>query len=187
MQAKHGRAGKHKRYQRAAVLALTVLLIILLAGRVLPVCAGKNVPAGASLKQAKPGQTLCFPLETAAWRVSDPYGWRKDPFTGEKAFHRGVDLACGEGTPVLAALDGLVTAARRGTAYGNYVRLTHGDGQETLYAHMQYLYVRAGEVVAAGQRLGTAGQTGRATGAHLHFEFLTGGIRYDPSAALSLP
>lgn len=154
MQAKHGRAGKHKRYQRAAVLALTVLLIILLAGRVLPVCAGKNVPAGASLKQAKPGQTLCFPLETAAWRVSDPYGWRKDPFTGEKAFHRGVDLACEEGTPVLAALDGVVTAARRGTAYGNYVRLTHGDGQETLYAHMQYLYVRAGEVVAAGQRLG---------------------------------
>ena len=52
---------------------------------------------------------------------------------------------------------------------------------------MQYLYVRAGEVVAAGQRLGTAGQTGRATGVHLHFEFLTGGIRYDPSAALSLP
>ncbi len=187
MQAKHGRAGKHKRYQRAAVLALTALLIILLAGRVLPVCAGKNVPAGASLKQAKPGQIFCFPLETAAWRVSDPYGWRKDPFTGEKAFHRGVDLACGEGTPVLAALDGVVTAARRGAAYGNYVRLTHGDGQETLYAHMQYLYVRAGEVVAAGQRLGTAGQTGRATGAHLHFEFLTGGIRYDPSAALSLP
>ena len=176
MQAKHGRAGKHNRYQRAAVLALTVLLIILLAGRVLPVCAGKNVPAGASLKQ-----------ETATWRVSDPYGWRKDPFTGEKAFHRGVDLACEEGTPVLAALDGVVTAARRGTAYGNYVRLTHGDGQETLYAHMQYLYVRAGEVVTAGQRLGTAGQTGRATGAHLHFEFLTGGIRYDPSAALSLP
>ena len=180
MQAKHGRAGKHNRYQRAAVLALTVLLIILLTGRVLPVCAGKNIPAGASLKQAKPGQILCFPLETAAWRVSDPYGWRKDPFTGEKAFHRGVDLACGEGTPVLAALDGVVTAARRGAAYGNYVRLTHGDGQETLYAHMQYLYVRAGEVVAAGQ-------TGRATGAHLHFEFLTGGIRYDPSAALSLP
>ena len=181
MQAKHGRAGKHKRYQRAAVLALTALLIILLA-----VCAGKNVPAGASLKQAKPGQTLCFPLETAAWRVSDPYGWRKDPFTGEKAFHRGVDLACAEGTPVLAALDGVVTAARRGTAYGNYVRLTHGDGQETLYAHMQYLYVRAGEVVAAGQRLGTAGQTGRATGAHLHFELRRQGTACDPSALLGL-
>ena len=187
MQAKHGRAGKHKRYQLAAVLALTVLLIILLAGRVVPVCAGKNVPAGASLKQAKPGQTLCFPLETTAWRVSDPYGWRKDPFTGKDTFHQGVDLACAEGTTVRAVLDGVVTMARRSATYGNYLCISHPDGQETLYAHMQYLYVRAGEVVAAGQRLGTAGQTGRATGAHLHFEFLTGGIRYDPSAALSLP
>lgn len=187
MQAKHGRAGKHKRYQRAAVLVLTVLLIILLAGRVLPVCAGKNVPAGASLKQAKPGQTLCFPLETAAWRVSDPYGWREDPFTGKDTFHQGVDLACAEGTTVRAVLDGVVTTARRSATYGNYLRISHPDGQETIYAHMQYLYVRAGEVVQAGQSLGTVGQTGRATGAHLHFEFLTGGIRYDPSAALNLP
>lgn len=158
-----------------AAVMLAVLLLVLLTGTVLRACAGMAE------------KSFLFPLETTEWRVSDPYGWRKDPFTGEKAFHRGVDLACEEGTPVLAALDGVVTAARRGTAYGNYVRLTHGDGQETLYAHMQYLYVRAGEVVAAGQRLGTAGQTGRATGAHLHFEFLTGGIRYDPSAALSLP
>lgn len=187
MQAKHGRAGEHRRYQRAAVLALTALLIILLAGRVLPACAGKNVPAGASLKQAKPGQTLCFPLETAAWRVSDPYGWRKDPFTGKDTFHQGVDLACAEGTTVRAVLDGVVTTARRSATYGNYLRISHPDGQETIYAHMQYLYVRAGEVVQTGQSLGTVGQTGRATGAHLHFEFLTGGIRYDPSAALSLP
>ena len=187
MQAKHGRAGEHRRYQRAAVLALTVLLIILLAGRVLPVCAGKNVPVGASLKQAKPGQTLCFPLETTAWRVSDPYGWRADPFTGQEEFHRGVDLACAEGTVVRAALDGVVTAARRSVTYGNYVRLIHADGQETIYAHMQYLYVRAGEIVTTGQQLGTTGQTGRATGAHLHVEFLAGGIRYDPSAALGLP
>ena len=67
------------------------------------------------------------------------------------------------------------------------LQLLHPDGTETLYAHLQYLYVRTGETVQAGQILGTAGQTGRATGAHLHFEFLTGGIRYDPSAALSLP
>lgn len=187
MQAKHGRAGKYRSYKGAAVLALTALLVVVLAGMVLPVCAGKNAPAGASLKQAKPGRALCFPLETTAWRVSDPYGWREDPFTGAEAFHRGVDLACGEGTTVRAVLDGVVTAARRSATYGNYVRLTHADGQETLYAHMQYLYVRAGEVVQTGQRLGTAGQTGRATGAHLHFEFLSGGIRYDPSDALGLP
>ena len=186
MQTKRvGQAGKYKN-RAAAVLILAVLLVMLLAGVVLPACAAKNAPAGASLKQAKPEQTLCFPLETTAWRVSDPYGWRNDPFTGEEAFHRGVDLACGEGTAVCAALDGVVTAARRSSTYGNYVRLSHPDGQETLYAHLQYLYVRAGEVVKAGQQLGTAGQTGRATGAHLHFEFLVRGIRYDPSGALNL-
>lgn len=187
MKAKYGRAGEHRRYQRAAVLALTVLLIILQAGRVLPVCAGKNAPAGASLKQAKPGKILCFPLETAAWRVSDPYGWRKDPFTGKDTFHQGVDLACAEGTTVRAVLDGVVTTARRSATYGNYLRISHPDGQETIYAHMQYLYVRAGEVVTAGRSLGTVGQTGRATGAHLHFELLEKGARRDPSAALQLP
>ena len=66
-------------------------------------------------------------------------------------------------------------------------RISHPGGQETVYAHMQYLYVRAGEVVSAGQCLGTAGQTGRSTGAHLHCEFLTQGLRYDPAKALGLP
>jgi len=98
-----------------------------------------------------------------------------------------VDLACAEGTPVLAALAGTVTAARRSATYGNYLCLSHADGQETIYAHMQYLYVRAGEVVRAGECLGTAGQTGRATGPHLHFEFLAQGVRQDPAAALPLP
>ena len=186
---RHGQAGERRACWKraAAVLALTALLAGLLASVVLPARAGKSAPAGASLKQAKTTQVLCFPLETAAWRVSDAYGWREDPFTGEEAFHRGVDLACGEGTAVRAALDGIVTAARRSSTYGNYVCISHPNGQETLYAHMQYLYVRAGEVVQAGQRLGTAGQTGRATGAHLHFEFLASGIRLDPSAALNLP
>lgn len=88
---------------------------------------------------------------------------------------------------MLAALAGTVTAARRSATYGNYLRLSHADGQETIYAHMQYLYVRAGEVVRAGECLGTAGQTGRATGPHLHFEFLAQGVRQDPAAALPLP
>ena len=63
----------------------------------------------------------------------------------------------------------------------NYLRLSHAKGEETLYAHMQYLYVRTGEVVKAGEPIGTVGQTGRATGAHLHLEWLCNGIRYDPA------
>ena len=102
-------------------------------------------------------------------------------------FHRGTDLACSEGTLVLAAMDGVVIAARRSATYGNYLCLSHSGGQETLYAHLQYLFVRAGEVVQAGQPLGTAGETGRSTGAHLHFELLEQGVRYDAGALLGLP
>ena len=180
-----GRAACRARW--SALISGAALLAVLLAGAVLPVRAEKNAPEGVSLSRAIPAQTLCFPLETDAWRVSDPYGWRDDPFTGQKAFHRGVDLACAEGSRVLAAMGGVITSARRSSSYGNCVRISHPDGQETLYAHMQYLYVRAGEVVQAGQPLGTVGRTGRATGAHLHFEYLTRGTRQDPTAALGLP
>ncbi len=151
----------------AAVGILAALLFGLLAGVMLPACAkaAQRAPAGTSLKAAKPTQTLTFPLAGSCW-LSDAYGWREDPFTGDETFHRGVDLACAEGTPVLAALAGTVTAARRSTTYGNYLCLSHADGQETIYAHMQYLYVRAGEVVRAGsasappgRRAGRRGRT----------------------------
>ena len=85
---------------------------------------------------------------------------------------------------MLAAADGIVRMAGRHKSYGNYLRVLHADGDETLYAHLQYLFVRAGEAVSAGQTLGTVGQTGNATGPHLHFEILHRGLRYDPAAAL---
>ena len=85
---------------------------------------------------------------------------------------------------VLAAADGVVRMAGCHKSYGNYLRVLHADGDETLYAHLQYLFVRAGEAVGAGQTLGTVGQTGNATGPHLHFEILHRGLRYDPAAAL---
>ena len=129
---------------------------------------------------------LSFPLETRSWRVSSGYGWRTDPLTGERVFHEGVDLACAEGTPVLAVMDGLVSAARRSSSYGNCLVLCHTGGTETFYAHLQYLYVRPGETVKAGQAIGTAGQTGRTTGPHLHFELWQETRRCDPSGSLGL-
>ena len=172
MQRKTGRAGVLKIIRRgAAVGILAALLFGLLAGVMLPACAkaAQRAPAGTSLKAAKPTQTLTFPLAGSCW-LSDAYGWREDPFTGDETFHRGVDLACAEGTPVLAALAGTVTAARRSATYGNYLCLSHADGQETIYAHMQYLYVRAGDPRA---RVGAAGSAQ--------------GVRQDPAAALPLP
>lgn len=140
-----------------------------------------------SCARSRQAPDLCFPLGTSAWRVSSGYGWRTDPTAGEWSFHQGVDLACAEGTPVLAAMDGVVSMASRSASYGNYIRLLHPDGTETLYAHLQYLYVRPGEVVEAGQPLGSAGQTGRATGPHLHFELFQNGKQQDPTQALGLP
>ena len=114
------RAGKHKRYQRAAVLALTVLLIILLAGRVLPVCAGKNVPAGAFKTKAKPGRILALPLKRRRG-VSQPLR------LAEGSLYRGKSLPPGRGPCACGrhwcpALDGVVTAARRGAAYACIIR-----------------------------------------------------------------
>lgn len=142
----------------------------------------------ACFRSCAAGRTkLLFPLDTSQWRLSAGYGWRADPVDGELRFHEGIDLACAEGTPVLAARDGVVTNARYSASYGNYLTLIHADGLETVYAHLQYLYVRPGEVVRAGQTVGTAGETGRATGPHLHFEVLRKSKHCDPASALDLP
>jgi len=127
---------------------------------------------------------LQFPLPGQSRKTSG-YGWRTDPMGGlGDDFHIGNDLAAAQGTPVLAAADGVVRMAGSHKSYGNYLRILHADGDETLYAHMQYLFVKAGECVTAGQILGTVGETGNATGPHLHFEILHRGLRYDPAEAL---
>lgn len=149
--------------------------------------SAEAAPAGCSFERYLPARGLAFPLGTTAWWLSSAYGWRVHPVTQQLRFHKGDDLACEEGTPVLAALDGVVVAARRSTSYGNYLRVHHAGGEETLYAHLQYLFVRTGEIVTAGQLLGTAGQTGEATGPHLHFELIADNVRYDPGPALGLP
>ena len=162
-----------------------VFCAVLFCVAALRACAAKAAPQGCSLKRVRPAQTACFPLGTTAWRVSDAYGWRTDPMGGLGTdFHIGNDLAAAEGTPGLAAADGVVRIAGSHKSYGSYLRLLHADGDETLYAHMQYLFVKAGETVTEGQILGTVGETGNATGPHLHFEILHKGLRYDPAQAL---
>ena len=181
---KAARAGAAVRRNRR--LAALVCGLLCCAVLVLRPCARQAAPEGCSLYRPEPAGQCVFPLGTSSWRLSSGYGWRQDPLDEKRDFHTGADLACAEGTPVLAAMDGIVLAARRSASYGNCIRLAHKDGVETLYAHMQYLYVRPGQLVEAGQTLGTAGQTGRATGPHLHFELLYRAVRCDPSALLGL-
>lgn len=145
----------------------------------------ETVPDNARTESYLPDFALTFPLPSHTCTETSGYGWRADPMGGQGTdFHLGNDLAAAQGTLILAAADGVVRYAGTHNSYGNYVRIVHADGDETLYAHMQYLFVRTGQQVQAGQVLGTVGQTGNATGPHLHFEILHKGMRYDPSEAL---
>jgi murein DD-endopeptidase MepM/ murein hydrolase activator NlpD len=120
---------------------------------------------------------LHLPLDA---RTSSAYGWRSDPFHGKARFHSGIDLASAYGREVPVAAAGRVTFAGERGAYGQLVVVEHENGLETRYAHLSTIEVRAGQDVALGDVVGRVGQSGRATGPHLHFEVLLDGERIDP-------
>ena len=111
---------------------------------------------------------------------SSSYGWRIDPFTGGKAFHEGLDFPANMGTPIRAAADGIVSFAEHTPDYGNIVKISHGSGLETRYAHASKLLVHAGDRVVKGQEVAEIGSTGRSTGPHLHYEIRLNGESLDP-------
>ncbi len=103
-------------------------------------------------------------------RVTSSFGEREDPFNGEGAFHTGIDIATALGDAVRATADGTVVKADMGTGYGREVILDHGQGVETLYAHLSGYAVTAGQEVHRGDVIGYVGSSGRSTGPHLHYE-----------------
>lgn len=129
-----------------------------------------------------PTGTLQWPLPVAG-TITSQFGHRVDPITGEVSSHTGTDIACAEGTPILAAADGTVTVANSldswGGSYGYYIQIDHGGGLETLYAHCSSICVTTDQQVQAGQVIGYVGHTGRATGNHLHLEVHVNGSRTD--------
>lgn len=129
-----------------------------------------------------PTGTLQWPLPVAG-TITSQFGHRVDPITGEVSSHTGTDIACAEGTPILAAADGVITVANGldswGGSYGYYIQINHGGGLETLYAHCSSICVTTGQQVQAGQVIGYVGHTGRATGSHLHLEAHVNGSRAD--------
>jgi murein DD-endopeptidase MepM/ murein hydrolase activator NlpD len=114
--------------------------------------------------------------------MSSVFGQRMDPFSGEEAFHKGIDFAADAGEDVLAVAAGIVTWAGQREGYGNLVEVTHGNGYVTRYAHDSKVVVSVGQMVQRGQVLATVGSTGRSTGPHVHFEVLKGGQQIDPSS-----
>jgi hypothetical protein len=112
--------------------------------------------------------------------VSSRYGWRKDPITGRKNMHRGLDFAGKRGSDIIAVADGLVTWAGGRSGYGKTVEIRHGNGYLTRYAHNSNLLVKKGVLVRQGQVIAAMGRSGRTTGVHLHFEVIRDGKTVNP-------
>ena len=130
--------------------------------------------------------SLIWPVPCST-RITSRFGYRTDPFTGEERYHSGIDIDGygNDGGSIIAADGGTVVTATYSEGYGNYVIIDHGNGYQTLYAHMSGIAVGSGQTVSQGQTVGYLGATGRATGTHCHFEVFVNGNRTDPTQFFS--
>lgn len=126
------------------------------------------------------------PVPAGSSVVTDAYGYRIHPIYGYYAMHSGVDLASAQGTPIYAIASGNVNVSTYSNINGNYVSISHGNGYGSLYAHLDYATVSAGDFVTQGQIIGYMGSTGWATGPHLHFEIHLNGATVNPMNYISL-
>lgn len=146
---------------------------------------GRELPERVSLEYYDLG------LKNTVLPVSAPltsgFGFREGPLTGGEDFHLGVDLGAVEGTNIAAYADGVVVFAGENRTYGDYIRLDHGGGVITIYAHCSKLLVEQGQTVSAGETIAKVGHTGDATGAHLHFAVQKNSIFLDPLHYIAPP
>lgn len=139
--------------------------------------SGNNLPKNVSLGQVVLGFKYCTPVNGT---LSSKFGYREHPIEGEEKFHYGIDIAATSGTAVDCFADGSVTAVGKSTSYGNYLTVSHQGGYSTLYAHCKKVVVSSGKKVKKGQKIAEVGETGLATGPHLHFELHKGNTYLDP-------
>lgn len=136
---------------------------------------------GPSLRSPDMGM-LDWPLPG---RITSGFGWRNSPFTGEREWHAGVDIAGNIGDPIAAAWDGKVVFAGEKEGYGNLVVLEHAGGWRSYYGHTSKMDVQEGDVVHSGNKIAEVGNTGRSTGPHLHFEIRQGELAWNPEQVRS--
>ena len=137
----------------------------------------KNLPEDVSLEQVILDFDYCTPV---CGTISSPFGYREHPVEGEERFHYGVDLAADTGTTVSCFADGTVTAVGESSSYGKYCIVTHSGGYATLYAHCSRITASSGAEVSRGEKIAEVGETGMATGPHLHFELHQNGAYLNP-------
>ena len=122
-----------------------------------------------------------WPVKDGRGRISSPFGYRKDPFTYRICHHNGMDISMRTGTPVVATARGIVTFCGRDGALGRTVRVEHGNGMVTCYAHLQKCLASVGDEVERLDAVGTLGSSGRTTGPHLHYEVRIHGKPVNPA------
>lgn len=132
--------------------------------------------ADRALAAGLPG-TVAAPVQG---EITSEFGWRRDPFSRQRAWHSGVDIAAPEGSPVSACWDGQVVFSGRQAGYGNLVIVEHAGGWKSYYGHNSANMAAVGQRVLAGQQIASVGQTGRATGPHVHFELRRDDAAVDP-------
>ena len=157
--------------------------------------AGGPLPAyslSADGLPAAEGTTLApYFLTASMWSpvsglVTSRFGWRSHPVSGQDDFHTGVDIPAAQGTPIPAALPGVVEQTGYSESYGNFVVLRHSDNLRTTYNHCSEILAKEGEQLARGDRIALVGSTGISTGPHLHFEVEVKGLKADPLQALEV-
>jgi murein DD-endopeptidase MepM/ murein hydrolase activator NlpD len=126
---------------------------------------------------------LGHPVGVETYKTSG-FGLRQDPFTKRPTMHHGLDFGGQRKTPIVATAAGIVTRVGRNGAYGNMVEIDHGHGFKTRYAHLYKTFVKRGQTVDKGEKIGGMGSTGRSTATHLHYEVHFQGRAYDPSKFL---
>ena len=139
--------------------------------------SNQNLPESVSLEQAILAFDYCTPVSGA---LSSGFGYRDHPIEGEERFHYGVDLAANTGTEVDCFADGTVTAVGESSSYGKYCMVAHEGGYSTLYAHCSRITAASGSAVRRGEKIAEVGETGLATGPHLHFELQKDGVYLNP-------
>jgi murein DD-endopeptidase MepM/ murein hydrolase activator NlpD len=127
------------------------------------------------------GDLFIWPINGA---ITSPYGYRRDPFSGLRSFHTGLDIRGSTGTPVRAAMAGRVGQIGYDSVFGNYVIVNHHSGYRTLYAHLSVIRTKNGAYVGTGERVGDVGSTGLSTGPHLHFMVYKNGVTVNPRSLM---
>jgi len=136
-----------------------------------------NAKLDASVLRNFYGTTFIWP---ARGPISSPFGYRSNPFSGQRTFHAAIDIVVNRGTPVKATREGKVADTGYNAVFGNYVIIRHSDGYQSLYAHLDRVMTKKGASVNQGEVLGLSGNTGQSTGPHLHFGIFHNGQAVDP-------